>query len=156
MRANASTLSHAELDDLGLLDAGDPEELALSMAALGAVLPNLSVLGGCCGTDHRHIARIAETWLARSSAPYPRRVRERRQIPQPATGRVRRRRAGDELHLGAERQPRQPDPATSAGGNLSSARPLPFRSVSRTAVGRSNVDGPEHVRFAVQIEITTW
>jgi homocysteine S-methyltransferase len=65
VRANASTLSHAELDDLGLLDAGDPEELALSMAALGDVLPNLSVLGGCCGTDHRHIGRIAETWLAR-------------------------------------------------------------------------------------------
>jgi S-methylmethionine-dependent homocysteine/selenocysteine methylase len=67
VRANASRLSHADLDDLGLLDAGDPEELALSMAALGDVLPNLSVLGGCCGTDHRHIARIAETWLARVS-----------------------------------------------------------------------------------------
>ena len=65
VRANASRLSHAALDDLGLLDAGNPEDLAAEMAALREWLPNLSVLGGCCGTDHRHIERIAEAWLAR-------------------------------------------------------------------------------------------
>jgi S-methylmethionine-dependent homocysteine/selenocysteine methylase len=66
VRANASRLSHAALDDLGVLDAGNPEDLAAEMAALGEWLPNLSVLGGCCGTDHRHIARIADAWLARA------------------------------------------------------------------------------------------
>jgi len=65
VRANASRLSHAALDDLGVLDAGNPEDLAADMAALGDVLPNLNVLGGCCGTDHRHIGRIADAWLAR-------------------------------------------------------------------------------------------
>ncbi len=64
IRANASKQSHAELDELGLLDAGDPEELAAAYLALQPLLPNLEVLGGCCGTDHRHIAAIAEAWLA--------------------------------------------------------------------------------------------
>jgi homocysteine S-methyltransferase len=64
IRANASKQSHAELDELGLLDAGDPEELATAYLALQPLLPNLEVLGGCCGTDHRHIAAIAEAWLA--------------------------------------------------------------------------------------------
>jgi homocysteine S-methyltransferase len=66
VRANASRLSHAALDDLGVLDAGNPEELAAEMTALGEWLPNLTVLGGCCGTDHRHIGRMADAWLARS------------------------------------------------------------------------------------------
>jgi homocysteine S-methyltransferase len=64
VRANASRLSHAALDDLGLLDAGNPEELAAEMTALSEWLPNLSVLGGCCGTDHRHIGRMADAWRA--------------------------------------------------------------------------------------------
>jgi homocysteine S-methyltransferase len=63
IRANASKQSHAELDELGLLDAGDPAELAAAYLALQPLLPNLEVLGGCCGTDHRHIAAIAEAWL---------------------------------------------------------------------------------------------
>jgi S-methylmethionine-dependent homocysteine/selenocysteine methylase len=58
LRANASTLSHAELDDAAELDAGDPHDLAARYAALKAKLPHLSVLGGCCGTDHRHVAAI--------------------------------------------------------------------------------------------------
>src|SRR4051794_1942494 len=66
VRANASRLSHAALDDLGVLDAGNPEDLAAEMAALGEWLPNLTVLGGCCGTDHRHVGRIAGAWLARA------------------------------------------------------------------------------------------
>jgi S-methylmethionine-dependent homocysteine/selenocysteine methylase len=57
IRANASTLSHAELDEAETLDAGDPADLGARYAALP--LPHLNVVGGCCGTDHRHIAAIA-------------------------------------------------------------------------------------------------
>jgi S-methylmethionine-dependent homocysteine/selenocysteine methylase len=59
VRANASTLSHAELDEATELDAGDPADLATRYAALTTQLPNLNVFGGCCGTDHRHVAAIA-------------------------------------------------------------------------------------------------
>jgi homocysteine S-methyltransferase len=60
IRANASTLSHAELDEADELDRGDPAELAAGYVRLRANLPNLNVLGGCCGTDSRHVAAIAE------------------------------------------------------------------------------------------------
>ncbi len=56
--------SHAELDELGRLDAGDPEELADRIPRAAAAPAQPRVLGGCCGTDHRHIAAIAEAWLA--------------------------------------------------------------------------------------------
>jgi S-methylmethionine-dependent homocysteine/selenocysteine methylase len=59
LRANASKLSHAELDEAEELDAGDPDDLAARYASLRDVLPNLSVLGGCCGTDLRHVTAIA-------------------------------------------------------------------------------------------------
>jgi len=59
VRANASRKSHAELDESESLDDGDPEELGAQYATLRRRLPNLSVLGGCCGTDERHIGRIA-------------------------------------------------------------------------------------------------
>jgi S-methylmethionine-dependent homocysteine/selenocysteine methylase len=59
LRANASKLSHAELDDAAELDAGDPDDLAARYAGLRDVLPNLRVLGGCCGTDLRHVTAIA-------------------------------------------------------------------------------------------------
>jgi S-methylmethionine-dependent homocysteine/selenocysteine methylase len=58
LRANASALSHAELDEAEELDDGDPVELGGQFRELTAKLPNLNVLGGCCGTDHRHIAAI--------------------------------------------------------------------------------------------------
>jgi S-methylmethionine-dependent homocysteine/selenocysteine methylase len=58
MRANASTMSHAELDEAPELDAGDPADLAARYAALRSVLPGLTVLGGCCGTDDSHIDAI--------------------------------------------------------------------------------------------------
>jgi S-methylmethionine-dependent homocysteine/selenocysteine methylase len=64
LRANASTLSHAELDEAEELDAGDPDELAARYAALRQRLPRLSVVGGCCGTDHRHVAAIRDACLA--------------------------------------------------------------------------------------------
>lgn len=63
LRANASRKSHAELDEATELDAGDPEELGAQYRELGDVLPGLSVLGGCCGTDHRHVGAIATAWL---------------------------------------------------------------------------------------------
>ena len=38
---------------------GDPGDLGARYRALAASLPCLSVLGGCCGTDIRHIRLIA-------------------------------------------------------------------------------------------------
>jgi homocysteine S-methyltransferase len=59
VRANASRKSHAELNDSTALDAGDPAELGAQYAELKRRLPALNILGGCCGTDHRHVERIA-------------------------------------------------------------------------------------------------
>ena len=64
LRANASTLSHAELDEAEELDEGDPADLGARYAGIREQLPRLNVLGGCCGTDHRHIAAIRDAWLA--------------------------------------------------------------------------------------------
>jgi homocysteine S-methyltransferase len=58
VRANASKKSHAELDEAEELDQGDPVELAERYRELRERLPRLSVVGGCCGTDHRHIDAI--------------------------------------------------------------------------------------------------
>jgi methionine synthase I (cobalamin-dependent) len=63
LRANASTCSHAQLDEATVLDDGDPEELAAEYRTLRTRLSHLTVLGGCCGTDHRHIERICEQCL---------------------------------------------------------------------------------------------
>lgn len=59
IRANASRLSHAELDACEVLDDGDPAELGANYRDLCERMPQLNVFGGCCGTDHRHIAAIA-------------------------------------------------------------------------------------------------
>jgi homocysteine S-methyltransferase len=64
LRANASRMSHAELDEADELDGGNPEELAFEYVALREQLPSLTVLGGCCGTDHRHVDAISVAWLA--------------------------------------------------------------------------------------------
>jgi homocysteine S-methyltransferase len=58
LRANASSRSHAELDAASELDIGDWRDLAQRYGRLMPLLPNLRVLGGCCGTDHRHIGAI--------------------------------------------------------------------------------------------------
>lgn len=58
VRANASRRSHAELDEAEELDSGNPEELGVEYAALEPRLPDLRVVGGCCGTDQRHVASI--------------------------------------------------------------------------------------------------
>lgn len=59
IRANASRRSHAELDAASELDSGDPDELAMQYRALLAQCPAINVLGGCCGTDPRHVGAIA-------------------------------------------------------------------------------------------------
>ncbi|MEM7682764.1 MAG: homocysteine S-methyltransferase family protein [Planctomycetota bacterium] len=64
VRANASCKSHAELDEAEHLDIGDPEALARDLAALQERLPRLSVLGGCCGTDLRHIRCLRDALLS--------------------------------------------------------------------------------------------
>ncbi|MGZ8650364.1 MAG: homocysteine S-methyltransferase family protein [Solirubrobacteraceae bacterium] len=65
LRVNASALSHAELDAMEELDEGDPVALARDNAALEDRLPSVRLLGGCCGTDHRHVAEIAAAWPRR-------------------------------------------------------------------------------------------
>jgi homocysteine S-methyltransferase len=60
VRANASTKSHAELDESTTLDAGDPSDLGQRYQALRGTFPAMRILGGCCGTDHRHARAICE------------------------------------------------------------------------------------------------
>ena len=62
LRANASDKSHAELDEATELDEGDPSALAAGYVALRPQLRNVTVLGGCCGTDERHVAAVAAAW----------------------------------------------------------------------------------------------
>ena len=64
LRANASARSHAELDEATELDEGDPDALAAGYLALRPRLRNVTVLGGCCGTDERHVAAVAAAWTA--------------------------------------------------------------------------------------------
>lgn len=64
IRANASRLSHAELDAAGALESGDPDDFAASHLPLRAALPAVQVLGGCCGTNVRHVAALATAWGA--------------------------------------------------------------------------------------------
>jgi S-methylmethionine-dependent homocysteine/selenocysteine methylase len=59
LRSNASRKSHAELNESAVLDIGDPAELARHHADLQRAVPHIRVMGGCCGTDHRHIEQIA-------------------------------------------------------------------------------------------------
>jgi homocysteine S-methyltransferase len=60
LRANASRMSHAELNEAPELDIGDPAELGRRYAELKREkLEQLNVMGGCCGTDHRHVEQIA-------------------------------------------------------------------------------------------------
>ncbi len=60
IRANASTMSHAELDEAEELDDGNPAELGSQYSELRNSLINFNVLGGCCGTDHRHVEEICK------------------------------------------------------------------------------------------------
>ena len=58
LRVNASTMSHEELDESEVLDDGDPARLAHDVAELRRALPEVSIVGGCCGTDARHVAAM--------------------------------------------------------------------------------------------------
>jgi S-methylmethionine-dependent homocysteine/selenocysteine methylase/RimJ/RimL family protein N-acetyltransferase len=62
VRANASRMSHAELDEADELDAGNPQELAAGYVQLRDRLPSLTVVGGCCGTDERHVNAVCAAW----------------------------------------------------------------------------------------------
>ncbi len=66
VRANASRASHAELDEAEELDRGDPRELGRDYLGLREQLPELRVVGGCCGTDLEHVAAIADALTASS------------------------------------------------------------------------------------------
>ena len=62
-------MSHAELDEAEELDDGNPEELGAQYRELRSRFGHITVLGGCCGTDHRHIDAIAAACGAGSNAP---------------------------------------------------------------------------------------
>ena len=62
LRVNASAKSHAELDEADELDEGDPVALGAEHRALRERLPRVTVLGGCCGTDQRHVAAVCGAW----------------------------------------------------------------------------------------------
>jgi S-methylmethionine-dependent homocysteine/selenocysteine methylase len=64
VRANSSCRSHEELNESPDLDEGNPAELGLQYRELRARLPKLTILGGCCGTDHRHLEAICESCVA--------------------------------------------------------------------------------------------
>jgi S-methylmethionine-dependent homocysteine/selenocysteine methylase len=68
VRANASRLSHAELDVAEVLDDGNPAEFGAQHAELARHLPNLRVVGGCCGTDHRHVGCVSQHLHANAAA----------------------------------------------------------------------------------------
>ena len=68
IRANASMRSHAELDAAPDLDPGDPVDLGRRYRAMLKCMPHLAVLGGCCGTDHRHVEQIAFACLGTEEA----------------------------------------------------------------------------------------
>ncbi|MBR1191401.1 homocysteine S-methyltransferase family protein [Bradyrhizobium sp. AUGA SZCCT0160] len=63
VRANASAKSHTELDESATLDAGDPQDLGRRYSNLWRSFPAMRILGGCCGTDHRHVAAICDACL---------------------------------------------------------------------------------------------
>ncbi|CDZ37860.1 Homocysteine S-methyltransferase [Neorhizobium galegae bv. officinalis] len=68
IRANASAKSHQELDDSTELDIGDPLDLGARYRSLRQNYPAMRVLGGCCGTDHRHLQAICDACLPAAAA----------------------------------------------------------------------------------------
>ena len=63
IRGNASCLSHAELDESEVLDEGDPTEFGQQYREILDRMPHVNVLGGCCGTDQRHIEQVCLSCL---------------------------------------------------------------------------------------------
>ena len=68
IRANASKRSHAELDAASDIDAGDPAELGGQYGALMRAFPQIRVIGGCCGTDHRHVHEMCSACSSGTSS----------------------------------------------------------------------------------------
>ncbi|WP_332699010.1 homocysteine S-methyltransferase family protein [Devosia sp.] len=68
LRVNASMKSHAELDESETLDIGNWQDLAQRYSRILPLLPNIRVIGGCCGTDHRHIGAICQHCLPQAAA----------------------------------------------------------------------------------------
>lgn len=66
VRANASAKSHAELNEATSLDEGDPAAFGVLHATLRNEFPALSVIGGCCGTDHRHVEEACLALMPKS------------------------------------------------------------------------------------------
>ncbi len=64
IRCNASRKSHAELDESKTLDDGNPVELGGQYKAIKAKMPWLNIVGGCCGSDLRHVTQIARVLTA--------------------------------------------------------------------------------------------
>ena len=64
LRANASSLDHGTLCQLGHLEEGDPDELAGQYVDIRAAHPKMNVFGGCCGTDYMHVEKIGRALLA--------------------------------------------------------------------------------------------
>jgi S-methylmethionine-dependent homocysteine/selenocysteine methylase len=64
VRANASRKSHAELDEAETLDEGDMADLGRRYHSLTRAFPRMRILGGCCGTDHRHLAAISAACMS--------------------------------------------------------------------------------------------
>lgn len=63
VRANASQRSHAELDEATDLDDGNPDEFGHLYTKLRTALPMMNVVGGCCGTDHRHVSAVCHSMV---------------------------------------------------------------------------------------------
>ena len=60
LKGNASTKSHAELNDSTSLDSGNPQEFGQQIAELKKIFPHLNIFGGCCGSDLRHVKQVYE------------------------------------------------------------------------------------------------
>jgi homocysteine S-methyltransferase len=69
IRGNASRMSHAELDNADELDAGDPDDFGATHQPLREALSSVAVVGGCCGTDARHVRAAVENWTVGGPGP---------------------------------------------------------------------------------------
>ena len=134
-RPNASRLSHAALDVVETLDDGDPAELADGVRAVRCRLPAVQVVGGCCGTDVRHVRAMAQT---RDPARAETRTALTRRRGGSRCRPLQRKVEGRDLHRQACLQrPVGGDPHGDAAEPVAVARPAP------EGIGR--LRGAEHV-----------
>ena len=142
VRANASRMSHAELDEAESLDSGDPEELAELYHELRTTLPQLTVLGGCCGTDDRHISAISTACVvAGSSDPS-----QDRPAPTPSSSSTARRGCGARrTREGEASWAEMASPMAAASASGGRARPAPIRTTARALSGCSRSSGRQTI-----------